>query len=109
MGIGTSVATGAATGAALGLASTIVLMRPKNPSHKVVCQCDCGFPGDDSSFQTQTFEVPAEGCGSLNGISCNPNAPGVMVLKGCMKQTVPNSLLPGWIERVIDVIQPKTE
>jgi len=67
--------------------SNSVALKPKHPTHKIVCQCECvPNPSSDAQAEDQTFDVPGGGCGSLEGAGC---LDGEGSLHGCRKVSVP--------------------
>jgi hypothetical protein len=83
--------------AALGVALVVPLLwrrRPKNPSHKIVCQCFCtrrDEQGDVKEIKVQTFDDRAD-CGTLHGIACDTDG-GTGKLEDCEKWSVPTSFI----------------
>jgi hypothetical protein len=74
-------------------------MRPKNPSHKIVCECHCtarNEQGDVLGINIQTFEDRAD-CGTLHDIRCENRDGLVGKLENCERVSVPTS----FIEKVI--------
>ncbi|HEY7754968.1 MAG TPA: hypothetical protein VID69_01940 [Actinomycetota bacterium] len=69
-----------------------VVARPKDPSHKIVCSCDCARrEGNVITSWEETFDTPAEGCASLNGVTCNHPNGKQGKLGNCSKKSVPVS------------------
>ena len=65
-----------------------VVAKQKDPTHKVVCECQCGFSSED----VETHDVPADGCGDLNGASCTTGAGSTDELQDCSKKSVKAAL-----------------
>jgi len=65
-----------------------VALKPKDPTHKIVCRCDC-IPNEASGLgsERQTFEAPSGGCDSLVGVDCGHGG----ALDNCEKISVPAS------------------
>jgi alpha-tubulin suppressor-like RCC1 family protein len=59
-----------------------IALKPKHPSHKIVCSCQCGNV-------TETHDLPIGGCGDLHGIGCGTRSE---VLKNCNKKSVVNEI-----------------
>lgn len=80
------------TGLAFGVG---VALKPKHPTHKVVCSCVCTIQEDGSPIgNVYTFDVPAEGCASLNDTKCE-SAGEEGKLVSCKKEAVPTgSVVP---------------
>lgn len=62
-------------GSASESAETGVALKPKHPTHKIVCECDCGnvttVDGGDGRAVIETHDIPASGnCAELDGVEC---------------------------------------
>lgn len=61
---------------------TVILLKPKHPTHKVACSCTCGE-------STETHDLTASGsCADLNGVECSLKV-GTDKLTSCKKKSVP--------------------
>ena len=58
-------------------------------SHKRVCECTCGTGGNTT---TETYDVPAGGCGGLDGGICEKTAGTEKKLSGCFETSAPKSV-----------------
>lgn len=77
---------------------TGVAFKPKHPTHKVVCACECAASGGPTPIDeetSQTFDPPLGGCSTLNETSCETSAGRKGKLKDCTKTTVPTALVVG--------------
>ena len=49
--------------------SSVVAMNPDHPTHKIVCECQCG---SSISTERETHDVPkSDDCSDLDGIECS--------------------------------------
>ena len=87
--------------AAIPIASctTGVVFKPKHPTHKVVCACECSVsesgPSPIDDITSQTYDPPSGGCGTLNNTTCKTGRGQDGKLKNCKRDTVPTSLVQG--------------
>ena len=85
-----------------------VALRPKNPTHKIVCRCACMAQDPDNPNvyrgDYQTFEERAD-CGSLKGITCSTEHYGEGKLEGCDKRSVETGLKPQRLQEVRPVVR----
>lgn len=86
---------GAAIGGLLGSLGTRVVYLIKDPAdHKIVCQCSCMGPPNESGMRwgsEQNFDE-RENCGTLDGISCTRSDGTAGKLGYCEKKSVETSL-----------------
>jgi hypothetical protein len=73
------------------------VLKPKNPTHKAVCDCTCS---GECGGSNETLDVPLGGCESLNTTECKykekKNGPEYQgKLRGCTKVTVPANTATG--------------
>jgi hypothetical protein len=69
-----------------------VVMRPKHPTNKIVCSCDCARrEGNVTTSWEETFDTPADGCASLDGVACTTPQGRAGKLVNCSKKSVPVS------------------
>lgn|SRR5512143_2240681 len=86
---------GAAIGGLLGSLGTRVVYLIKDPAdHKIVCQCSCMGPPNESGMRwgsEQNFDE-RENCGTLDGINCTRSDGTAGKLGYCEKKSVETSL-----------------
>src|SRR3954454_13772349 len=86
---------GAAIGGLLGSLGTRVVYLIKDPAdHKIVCQCSCMGPPNESGMRwgsEQNFDE-RENCGSLDGINCTRSDGTAGKLGYCEKKSVETKL-----------------
>lgn len=73
---------------------TEVAFKPKDPTHKLVCECTCEISGptEVGLDTTVTVDLPSGGCGSLNGAKCRIDSREGKT-KSCGKVIVPTALI----------------
>jgi hypothetical protein len=87
---------GGAIGGLLGVLGTRVAYLIKDPAdHKIVCQCSCMGPANESGMRwgsEQNFDE-RENCGTLNGVNCTRSDGTAGELGYCEKKSVETRLI----------------